>query len=154
MVKRRNKRFRCQCKTKNRQLENDLHIKPTDTHQFLYSASCHPYHCKKSIPSSQSSRYNRICSDNKKFDKRCKDLQKWLMERDYSERMVRTQYSKQKVNLGIAFLNEGIPELLRVNSLLTSLTIQPFKILEAYWRNFKFCQYQIKSIKTFSLRFL
>ena len=139
MVKRRNKRFRCQCKTKNRQLENDLHIKPTDTHQFLYSASCHPYHCKKSIPSSQSSRYNRICSDNKKFDKRCKDLQKWLMERDYSERMVRTQYSKQKVNLGIAFLNEGIPELLRVNSLLTLLIIQRFRMSEAYWRNFKFC---------------
>ena len=31
------------------------------------------------------------------------------------------RYSKQEVNLGITFLNEGIPELLRVNSLLTSL---------------------------------
>ena len=34
---------------RNRQLETDLHIKPTDTYQFLDSTSCHPYHCKKSI---------------------------------------------------------------------------------------------------------
>ena len=33
-----------------RQLETDLHVKPTDTHQFLDSTSCHSYHCKKSIP--------------------------------------------------------------------------------------------------------
>ena len=39
---------------RNRQLETDLHIKPTDTHQFLGLKSCHPYHCKKSIPHSQS----------------------------------------------------------------------------------------------------
>ena len=50
---------------RNRQLETDLHIKPTDTHQFLDSTSCHPYHCKKSIPYSQALRYNRIYSDNK-----------------------------------------------------------------------------------------
>ena len=109
---------------RNRQLETDLHIKPTDTHQFLDSTSCHPYHCKKSIPYSQALRYNRICSDNKKFDQCCNDLEKWLMERGYSE---------------IVFLNEGIPKFLIVNTFLTSLTIQHFRISEAYWRNFKFC---------------
>ena len=46
----------------NRQLETDLHIKPTDTHHFLDSTSCHSYHYKKSIPYSQALRYNRICS--------------------------------------------------------------------------------------------
>ena len=60
---------------RNRQLKTDLHIKPTDT-QFLDSASCHPYHCKKSLPYSQALRYNRICSDNKKFDKLWYDLEK------------------------------------------------------------------------------
>ena len=81
---------------RNRQLETDLHIKLSDTHQFLDSTSCHPYHCKKSIPYSQALRYNRICSDNKKFDQRCNDLEKWLMERGYSERMVRTQIPKER----------------------------------------------------------
>ena len=79
---------------RNRQLETDLHIKSTDTHQFLDSTSCHPYHCKKSITYSQALRYNRICSDNKKFDQGCNDLEKWLMERGYSERMLRTQILK------------------------------------------------------------
>ena len=79
---------------RNRQLETDVHIKPTDTHQFLHSTSCHPYYCKKSIPYSQALRYNRICSDNKKFDQRYNELEKWLMERDYSENMVRTQILK------------------------------------------------------------
>ena len=81
MVKRRNNFF---VRLRNRQLETDLHIKPTVT-KFLDSTSCQPYHCKKSVPYSQALRYNRICSDNKKFDKRCNDLDKWLIERDYSE---------------------------------------------------------------------
>ena len=38
------------------------------------------------------------------------------------------RYSKHEVNLGIAFLNEGIPTLLIVNSLLTPLTIQHFRM--------------------------
>ena len=133
MVKKRNKRVR------DRHLENDLHIKPTDTHQSLDSTSCHFYHCKKSIAYSQALRYNRICYDNEKFDQRCNDLEKWLMERGYSERMVKTQILKARGESRDSFLNEGTPELLRVNLLLTSLTIQRFKMSEAYWRNFKFC---------------
>ena len=34
---------------------------------------------------------NRICSDPSSFDKRCNDLEKWLIERGYSEREVRKQ---------------------------------------------------------------
>ena len=81
---------------RNSQLETDLHIKPTDTHQFLNSTSCHPCHCKKSIPYSQALRYNRICFDNEKFYQRCNDLEEWLMERGYKERMVRTQILKAR----------------------------------------------------------
>ena len=35
-------------------LKTDLFTKPTDTHQFLEFSSCHPWHCKKSIPYSQA----------------------------------------------------------------------------------------------------
>ena len=38
------------------------------------------------------------------------------------------RYSKHEVNLGLAFLNEGISTLLIVNSLLTPLTIQRFRM--------------------------
>ena len=63
----------------------------TDTHQFLDPSSSHPYHCKKGIPYSQALRLNRICSDNESFDKRCNDLEGWLMERGYNGKMIRKQ---------------------------------------------------------------
>jgi len=34
----------------------DLYTKPTDTHQYLSPMSCHPRHCTKSTPYSQSLR--------------------------------------------------------------------------------------------------
>ena len=39
---------------KNGVLSTDLFVKPTDTHNFLDPASCHPYQCKKGIPQSQT----------------------------------------------------------------------------------------------------
>ena len=74
------------------ELKTDLFVKPTDTHQFLDPTSSHPYHCKKGIPYSQALRLNRICSDKYiNFDKRCDDLEKWLIERGYNEKMIRNQ---------------------------------------------------------------
>ena len=36
--------------------ETDLHVKPTDSQQYLQSSSCHPFHCKKGIPYIQALR--------------------------------------------------------------------------------------------------
>ena len=72
-------------------LRQILFVKPTDTHQVLDPTSSHPYHCKKGIPYSQALRLNRICSDNTNFDKLCNDLEKWLMERGYNEKMIHKQ---------------------------------------------------------------
>ena len=72
-------------------INTDLYVKPKDSHQYLHSSSCHPYHCKKGIPYSQALRLNRICSDPISFDRRCNDFEKWLLERGYSEREVRKQ---------------------------------------------------------------
>ena len=69
----------------------DLYVKPTDSHQYLHSSSYHPYHCKKGIPCSQALRLNRICSDSSYFERRCNDLEKWLIERGYNEREVQKQ---------------------------------------------------------------
>ena len=115
---------------RNRQLKTDLHIKPTDTHQFLDSTSCHPYHCKKGIPYSHAF-IKRLINAGTTY------RNGWWKGAIVKESLGR-RYSKQEVNLGIAFFNEGIPETLRVNSLLTSLTIQRFRTSEAYCRNFKF----------------
>ena len=42
-------------------ITTDLYVKATDSHQYLHSSSCHPYHCKKGIPYSQALRLNKIC---------------------------------------------------------------------------------------------
>ena len=35
---------------KDGQIGTDLYTKPTDKHQYLHVDSCHPFHCKASIP--------------------------------------------------------------------------------------------------------
>ena len=74
---------------KGDKLETDLYVKPTDTHQYLDATSCHPDHCKTSIPYSQALRLNRICSEPELLDKRCDDLEKCLLKRGYCQRLVR-----------------------------------------------------------------
>ena len=81
---------------KDGQIITDLYVKPTDTHQYLNSSSCHPYHCKKSIPYSQGLHLNRICSNNAFFDQRCNELEDWLHEQGYRERVVRQEILKAR----------------------------------------------------------
>ena len=73
----------------NGKIKTDLYVKPTDTHQYLHSSSCHLCHCKKGIPYTQTIRLNRICSDSRSFDRICNDLKRWLLERGYKEKEVR-----------------------------------------------------------------
>ena len=86
-------------------ITTDLYVKPTDSHQYLHSSSCHPYHCKKGIPYSQALRLNRICSDPNSFDRRCNDLEKWLIERGYIEREVRKQLLRAR-----GFSRDSLPD--------------------------------------------
>ena len=72
-------------------IETDLYVTPTDTRQYLLSSSCHPFYCKKDIPYSLALRLNRNCSNNEFLDKRYNDLEKHLLERGYSEKMVRKE---------------------------------------------------------------
>ena len=43
------------------------------------------------IPYSQALRLNRICSETNSFDKRCNDLERFLLERGYSSKLVRKE---------------------------------------------------------------
>ena len=63
------------------ELETDLYIASTGTHQYPQANFCHIYHSKSSIPYSQSLRLNRICSNNTFSNERCNELKSWLTER-------------------------------------------------------------------------
>ena len=83
---------------KDGKILTNLYVKPTVTHQYLDSSSCHPYHCKRNIPCSQDLCLNRICSNNAFFDQRPNELEHWLHERGYSVRVVRQEIPKaQKI---------------------------------------------------------
>ena len=72
-------------------LDTDLYVKPTDTHPYLDASSCHPNHCKTSISYSQTLRLNRICSRPSDFDRRCNELESWLMKRGYDPLLIRNK---------------------------------------------------------------
>ena len=65
-------------------IKTDLYVKPADSHQYLHSSSCHPFHCKKGIPYGQALRLNS-------FDKRCNELEIFLLEKGYSSKLMRIE---------------------------------------------------------------
>ena len=74
----------------------DVFVRSNDNNQNLHAASCHVYHSQKFIPYSQALRFNRICSKNQSFDKRCNDLEVWLKNRGYNEKLVTQQILKAR----------------------------------------------------------
>ena len=70
------------------QIGTDLHVKPTDTHQYLRMDSCHPHHCKISIPYSQVLRLWRICSEEQHLQKWTPELKKHPLKQGYREQQL------------------------------------------------------------------
>ena len=93
----------------NDKIKTNLYVKSTDTHQYLHSSSCHPYHCKKGIPHSQTFHLNRIFSDSRSFNRRCNDLEKWLLERGYKEKEVWKQVLRGRAICRDDLLNRERP---------------------------------------------
>ena len=81
-------------------------FKSTDTQQFSDPTSRYPYHCKKNILFNQMLRLNRISYDYRNFDKRCNELQSWLLEKAYNEKMVRKQILQSSEDSGESLLKK------------------------------------------------
>ena len=90
----------------NGQIETDLFVKKTDTHQYLHSSSCHRYHTKTGIPYGQALRLRRIISNDDKFEARCTDLKNWLTKRGFEEKMVASQIEKAKIKDRVELLEQ------------------------------------------------
>ena len=77
-------------------ISTDLYVKPTDTHQYLHPASCHPGHVKRSIPFSQAWRILTICSDYKQAEKHISNLVQFLEKRGHNRTKVLKEVNKAK----------------------------------------------------------
>ena len=75
-------------------LSTDLHVKLTDTHQYLHRDSCHPSHCKRGISYSQALRIRRICSRTEDYLQRTQELKGYLINRGYNEDEVQQQIDR------------------------------------------------------------
>ena len=106
-------------------LITDVYIKPTDTHQYLHASSCHVFHSKKSVPFSQALRFNRICSENAFFDKRCNELEVWLKSRGYSDKTVRSQILEARKYRRSDLLNKEKRGVNQNNKLFLNITYHP-----------------------------
>ena len=79
---------------KNGKISTDLYVRPTDTHQYLLSSSCHPHHTKRSIPYSLGLRLRRICSNDTAFNKGRDELAEHLKKRGYKEKLILREITK------------------------------------------------------------
>ena len=76
-------------------LITDLYTEPTDTHQYLHSASCHPRHFKNGIAYSQALRFRRIYSNDSDFSHHTHNLKMRLVSVDTALR----KYNKPWIEL-------------------------------------------------------
>ena len=79
---------------KNRRLQTTLHIKPTDTHNYLHYKSAHPKHLKNSLPYSQGLRLRRICSGNNDLTNNCIKMEENSIHCGYYKEHLQQQIGK------------------------------------------------------------
>ena len=79
---------------KNGRLKTDLHVKPSDTHQYLQADSCHPRHCKTAIPFVQTLHLHRICFEQDNLQKWCQELKHHLMKRGYDAQQLDSEIQR------------------------------------------------------------
>ena len=78
------------------ELTTNLHIKPTDRHQYSHFTSSHPNHTKCSITYSQALRVSRICYRECDFRKHISEMKTWFLRRGYPKNLVESEIKKFK----------------------------------------------------------
>ena len=72
-------------------LSTDMHIKPTNRHQYLHYSSGHPEHTKRSIVYSHLLRVGRICSRENGFNRHKSNMKIWFQKRGYLENIIENE---------------------------------------------------------------
>ena len=129
----------------NNSIATDLHIKSTDTHQYMLSSSCHPNHIKRSIPYSLALRIHHICSIDDNFKQCTNELLEFLCLCGHKRDYVKTQinkafnvprkntlyYQHKKSNKRTVFVTAYNPSLPNFNNIIKTYIILSLRPLTA-----------------------
>ena len=77
----------------------NLHIKPTDRHQYSHFMSFHPNYTKGSIVYSQALKVRRICFRECDFCKHISEMKTWFPKRGYPKNLVESEIEKVKSDM-------------------------------------------------------
>ena len=61
-------------------IETNLHVTPTDKHQYLHYSSFHPGHIKRSIVYGQILRFSRVCYHEADIRKHTTEIKSWFLK--------------------------------------------------------------------------
>ena len=106
-------------------ISTDVYCKPTDTHQYLLSDSCHPKHCKEAIAYSQALRIRRICSTDTLYRKWSSELRQNLVSRGHSKRRVQLAINRALCTFRIALLATRVNKKTLLNRVPLVTTYHP-----------------------------
>ena len=84
---------------KDGKITTDLHVKPTDRHQYLHFSSAHVNHTKRSLVFSQTLCMSRLCSNESDFERNKEKMRSWFVKREYPEKMLDSEINKVKFNI-------------------------------------------------------
>ena len=81
-------------RTKNRELETSLFVKPTDRNNYLPFDSAHPYSYKKGLPYGQFLRIHRKCSNESDYTHHCVKKATQMRQKGYSIALLTEAYTQ------------------------------------------------------------
>ena len=110
---------------KDGKITTDLHVKPTDRHQYLNFLSAHPNHTKGSLVFSQTLRMSRLFSNESDFERNKEKMRSWFVKREYLEKLIDSEIRKVKFNIKETNSKNksqyGVPFVVTCHPLLNSL---------------------------------
>ena len=80
-------------------LSTDLHIRPTDFHQYLHYSSGHPEHTKRSIVYSQLLVVSWVYSRENDFNRHKSNMKISFQKRRYPENIIENEMKKGQLSL-------------------------------------------------------
>ena len=106
-------------------LITSIYYKETDTHSYLNYTSSHPIRCKNSIPYSQFLRLRRICSDERDFDIKSKEMTVFFINRGYPQQILQQALNRVAVAQREAIISEPVDAVVAQPTIPLVLTYHP-----------------------------